>query len=128
MIESLDSQARARSISSFNLATKRFQLVSLEPLAKGTYKGLQSHQWRISQVELDTTDLPPEDEVSMDMGTNNIVFNKYVKVVAELDKHLVKGLWTKNQLLNSQVKILEGKKQRLQMFVAKTGQITQNST
>ena len=80
------SQARARSISSFNLSMKRFQLVSTEPLCKGPYKYLQSHQWRNSQVEIDTTELNLEDEVPMAMGTNSIVFNKYVKVVAELDK------------------------------------------
>ena len=60
----------------------------------------------------------------MAMGTNNIVFNKYVKDVVELDKHIVKGLWTKNQLLNSQVKILEGEKKRILSFVAKTRQRT----
>ena len=60
MIESLGSQARTRSISGFNPATKRLQLLSMEILAKGTYKDLQSHQWILFQVDIDTIELPPE--------------------------------------------------------------------
>ena len=57
----------------------------------------------------------PKDELSMVEGTNSIVYNKYVNPIANMYKHKwqVKGLGTKNQLLNSYVKILEGENQML---------------
>ena len=57
----------------------------MNPLANGPYQYIQSKEWGTSQVVLDTTKFPPEDEVSMVEGTHSIVYNKYAKTPSDLD-------------------------------------------
>ena len=81
---------------------------------------MQPREWKMSQFTIGTSELPPEDYLSLAKGSKSVVYHKYAENYVDMYmyKETLEALMTTNKLLRSRVETFEGGTKRLENVIS----------
>ena len=75
----LDATNQPRIHPEYEVETTKLRLKKLVPLAKNLLSKMGTWDWKALQVTINTSRIPPKDDISLEERTSSIVNYKYMK-------------------------------------------------